>query len=373
MSAARLALRLARLLPPETAHRATIAALRRRRDRPVPGGDDPRLKVELFGLTFPSPVGLAAGFDKNAEVAGAMLGLGFGFVEVGTVTPQPQEGNPRPRLFRLPADRAVINRLGFNNRGHDWAAAELERRRGRGGIIGVNVGANRDSADRIGDYVSGVRGFAGLASYLAINVSSPNTPGLRELQKGGELDELLTRVAEARAEAASETGRHVPLLLKIAPDMDDAELQGVIEAAGRHGMDGLIISNTTLAREGLTSRRHASQAGGLSGPPLFERSTAMLARARQLAGPELALIGVGGVDSAAAAWAKIAAGADLVQLYTGLVYAGPGLVLEIKAGLLRRLDDRHFASIAEARGIETARWAAAWPQVPGRAEADADA
>jgi len=370
MSAGPLALRLARLLPPETAHRLTIAALARRRDRPLRRDDDPRLKVELFGLSFPNPVGLAAGFDKNAEVAGAMLRTGFGFVEVGTVTPKPQEGNPRPRLFRLPADRAVINRLGFNNKGHDWAARQLERRRGLGGIVGVNVGANRDSADRIGDYAAGVRRFARLASYLAINVSSPNTPGLRELQLGGELEALLASVAEARAQAANETGRRVPLLLKIAPDMDDAGLAAIIEAAGRHRIDGLIISNTTLAREGLTSRRHTGEAGGLSGPPLFERSTAMLARARQLAGPELALIGVGGVDSAAAAWAKIAAGADLVQLYTGLVYAGPELVAELKAGLVRRLEGRHFGSIREARGIETARWAAAWPQLPARAEAD---
>ncbi|HEX2256677.1 MAG TPA: quinone-dependent dihydroorotate dehydrogenase, partial [Afifellaceae bacterium] len=370
MSAEGLALRLMRLLPPETAHRLTIAALARRGERAAPRSDDPRLRIELLGLTFPSPIGLAAGFDKNAEVAGAMLGMGFGFVEVGTVTPKPQEGNPPPRLFRLPADRAVINRLGFNNQGHDAAASRLERQRGLGGIVGVNVGANRDSTDRIGDYVAGLRRFAGLASYLTINVSSPNTPGLRELQKGSELEELLTRIVEARATLAEETGRGVPLLLKIAPDMDDAELQAVVEAAERHRLDGLIVSNTTLSREKLKSRRHAGEAGGLSGPPLFERSTAMLARARQLAAPKLALIGVGGVDSAAAAWAKIVAGADLVQLYTGLIYAGPALVGDINAGLLQRLEARNFGSIAEARGIETARWAAAWPQTPARAEAE---
>jgi dihydroorotate dehydrogenase len=372
MKAETLALRLMRLLPPETAHRLAIAAVERRGER-APPQDDPRLKVELLGLTFPSPVGLAAGFDKNVEVAGAMLGLGFGFVEVGSVTPRPQEGNPRPRLFRLPADRAVINRMGFNNKGHDWAAARLERGRGLAGIVGVNIGANRDSEDLTADYVAGIRRFASLASYLTVNVSSPNTPGLRELQKGGELERLLARLVEARAEAAGENGGRVPLLVKIAPDMDDAELAAIVEAAERHGVDGLVISNTTLAREGLKSRRHVSEAGGLSGPPLFERSTAMLARARQIAGPDLALIGVGGIDSAAAAWAKIAAGADLVQLYTGLIYEGPSLVAEIKTGLLQRLEARNFGGIAEARGIETARWAAAWPQVPKSAEANIEA
>lgn len=369
MSANPPGFRLLRLLPPEKAHRLTIAALRRRRDRPVPRSDDARLRVELFGLSFANPVGLAAGFDKNAEVPGAMLTQGFGFVEIGTVTPRPQEGNPHPRLFRLAADRAVINRLGFNNEGHEAAARRLEARRGRGGIVGVNLGANRDAEDRIGDYVAGVRRFASLAHYLAVNVSSPNTPGLRDLQRGGELEELLERVAGARAEVADQTGRRVPLMLKVAPDVDDGELTMIVEAADRHRVDGLIVSNTTVSREGLKSRRHVGERGGLSGPPLFERSTAMLARARQLAGPKLALIGVGGVDSAGSAWAKIAAGADLVQLYTGLVYGGPALVGEIKAGLIQRLEDRHFGTIAEARGIETARWAAAWPQVSARAEA----
>jgi dihydroorotate dehydrogenase len=351
-----------RLLDPERAHRIAIGVARHSRLRAHPEAADPRLSLDLLGLRFPNPVGLAAGFDKNGEAPDALLGLGFGFVEVGTVTPLPQEGNPRPRLFRLSADRAIINRLGFNNDGHYPLAERLEVRGGRGGILGVNIGANRDSADRHYDYVAGVRLFAPLAAYLTINVSSPNTPGLRELQVGEALAQLLARIGEARAAAEAESGRRTPLLLKIAPDMPDKTLAELIGTAIAAGIDGLIISNTTVARPALRTVREAKQAGGLSGRPLFEPSTAMLARARQLAGPELVLVGTGGVDGPGGAWSKIAAGADLVQLYTGLVFEGPRLPRRIVVGLLERLEERNIRHIGEVRGIETARWAASWAQ-----------
>jgi len=346
-----------RVLEPERAHRLAIRAARFGRSRPPAAARDPRLNVSKLGLDFPNPIGLAAGFDKNGEVPDAMLALGFGFVEVGTVTPLPQEGNPKPRLFRLSEDRAIINRLGFNNEGHEAALERLDRR----GLVGVNVGANRDSEDRIFDYVAGVRLFAPEAAYLTVNVSSPNTPGLRDLQAGEALGRLLDAVGDARVAAEEECGRRTPLLLKIAPDLDDRALGALIETAMANGVDGLIISNTTVARPELKSRRHADELGGLSGPPLLEISTAMLSRARQLAGPELTLVGVGGVDGAAGAWSKIAAGADLVQLYTGLVYEGPSLPRRIVTDLLTRLDERNIKHIADVRGIETERWAAAWP------------
>jgi dihydroorotate dehydrogenase len=354
------AARLLRLLDPERAHGIAIRSAGRMRPRATAEAAHPRLAVQALGLAFPNPIGLAAGFDKDAAAPDAMLGLGFGFVEIGTLTPLPQAGNARPRLFRLTADRAIINRLGFNNEGHEAALERLDRRAGRGGIVGVNVGANRDSEDRIGDYVAGVRLFAPEAAYLTINISSPNTPGLRDLQVRGALTELVARTGEARQAAAEECGRRTPLLLKLAPDLSDAALAEVVAIAQAGGVDGLVVSNTTIARPRLRSRRHIDEQGGLSGRPLFDMSTAMLARARQLAGPDLVLIGVGGVDGAAAAWSKIAAGADLVQLYTGLVYEGPSLPRRISAGLLQRLDERNITSIREVRGIETARWAAGW-------------
>lgn len=350
-----------RLLEPERAHRLALTATRLMRARPPAASRDTRLNVEKLGLRFPNPIGLAAGLDKNGEAPDAMLGLGFGFVEIGTLTPLPQEGNPKPRLFRLTADRALINRLGFNNDGHEAALDRIDRRSNRAGILGVNIGANRDSEDRVFDYVAGVRLFAPEASYLAINVSSPNTPGLRELQVGEALDELLLAIGDARKAAEEECGRATPLLLKIAPDLDDQTLGALIATVERRGVDGLIISNTTITRPDLKSKQHAEEIGGLSGPPLLELSTAMLSRARQLAGPELVLVGVGGVDGAAGAWSKIAAGADLVQLYTGLVYEGPSLPRRIVADLLRRLEERNIKRIADVRGIETERWAAAWP------------
>jgi dihydroorotate dehydrogenase len=355
---------LLRLLEPERAHRIALAAGRRARLRIPEGSRDPRLAVHAAGIDFPNPLGLAAGFDKDGNAPDALLSLGFGFVEIGTLTPLPQYGNARPRLFRLSRDGALINRFGFNNEGHEAALERLDRRTGRPGILGVNIGANRDSEDRVFDYVAGVRLFAPLAAYLAINVSSPNTPGLRDLQAGDALAALLARIGEARALAADEAGRRAPLFLKIAPDLGDRELAGLVEAALANGVDGLVVANTTVERPPLKSRRNRSESGGLSGRPLFERSTAMLARARQLAGPDLVLVGVGGVDGAAAAWSKIAAGADLVQLYTALVYEGPSLPRRILADLLRRLDDRNIRTIRDVRGIETERWAAAWTSAP---------
>ncbi len=335
----------------ETAHRLTLRALAaapRRAGRQR----DQRLGRHLLGLDFPNPLGLAAGFDKNAEVPDAALGLGFGFVEVGTVTPRPQSGNPRPRIFRLPGDRAVINRLGFNNAGFDAVERRLRQRRG-GGILGVNIGANRDSQDRAADYAAGVTRFAAIADYLTVNISSPNTPGLRDLQERSALNDLLARVSEARHAVT----RRVPILVKIAPDLDDAAVAAIVDAVVAAGMDGMIVSNTTVAREGLNQTRSAREEGGLSGRPLFRRSTAILAKARKHAGDRLVLIGVGGVDSPDAAWSKIAAGADLVQLYTGMVYEGPGLPARILAGLAERLDREGAASIADVVGSETARWA----------------
>lgn len=353
--------RLAGFAGPERAHGLAISGLKRRRQRPAPDQPHPRLGSTLFGQVLPNPIGLAAGFDKNGEVSDAMLGLGFGFVEVGTVTPYPQFGNPRPRVFRLKPDGAVINRLGFNNLGHDAVERNLALRRGRGGIVGVNIGANRNSLDRVADYVAGVNRFAPLATYLTINISSPNTEGLRDFQKADNLGPLLAQTITARFKQVEQLGRSVPLFLKIAPDMDDGMLQEIIATAIRHNVDGLIIANTTLSREGLTSRRK-TESGGLSGPPLFTLSTAMLARARQIAGGRLLLIGVGGVDSAKAAWRKFVAGADLIQLYTGMTYQGFQLPRLIQEGLVAELDNRNIDHLDEIKGIETIRWAALWPQ-----------
>ena len=326
-------------LEPERAHALTLAALRTGLVPAAPA-DDPILACTVAGLALPNPIGLAAGFDKDAAVPDAMLRLGFGMVEVGTVTPYAQAGNPRPRVFRLAAEQAVINRLGFNNAGLEAALVRLRARRGRPGIVGVNVGANKDSADRIADYVAGVRAAAPLAGYLTVNISSPNTPGLRALQDAGALRELIAAVIESRGGIAT------PLFVKIAPDLSGSEIDAVARQAIDGGIDGLIVSNTTLARDGVDSR----EAGGLSGQPLFERSTAVLRSVRAATGGALPLIGVGGVGSGAQAYAKIAAGASAVQLYTVLVYQGPALVARIKAELAALLRRDGFASVAEAIG-----------------------
>lgn len=353
----RLGTRLLFALDPERAHALSLEALRL--GGPLCGGGvaDASLNVRVCGIDFPNPLGLAAGYDKNGMVPDALLGLGFGFVEVGTVTPLAQAGNPRPRIFRLTADGAVINRLGFNNDGHAACAARLARRRDRPGIVGVNIGANKDSADRIADYRLGVERFAGLASYLTVNISSPNTPGLRGLQARESLAELLRAVREAR-DGATSGGKPVPIFLKIAPDLEEADLDDIAAEVLDKGIEGVAVSNTTVARPALRSA-DAAQAGGLSGRPLFDRSTAVLARMRQRLGGEVAIIGVGGVDSAGTALEKIRAGADLVQLYTGMIYGGPGLpraILRDLAGLARR---EGVGRIAELRDSATDRWASA--------------
>lgn len=339
----------------ETAHGLTLKALETG-ILPPACKSDPRLAVDVLGLTFPNLVGMAAGFDKNGEVPDALLRLGFGFAEVGTVTPKPQAGNPRPRVFRLPRDGAIVNRLGFNNQGHAALQARLAARRGRGGIVGVNVGANKDTVDRPADYVAGIEAFAEDASYFTINVSSPNTPGLRDLQARAALAELLDRCIAARDDIARRTGRRVPLLVKIAPDMDEAGYEDVAAEAVEKRVDGLILTNTTLSRAGLTEPS-AKEQGGLSGRPLFRRSTVLLARMRKLVGPDMVLVGVGGIDSGEAAWAKIAAGANLVQLYTGLVYRGPGLVRQIQRHLAEKLEREGLTRLSEAVGRDRDAWA----------------
>jgi dihydroorotate dehydrogenase len=339
-----------RRLPAETAHRAAINGLKMAPPAHAPPSD-PRLTVEILGLKFPNPLGLAAGFDKNAEVPGAMLRLGFGFVEVGTLTPKPQGGNARPRLFRLREDCAVINRYGFNNEGFARARARLERR--PVGLIGVNLGANKDAADRVEDYVLGVRTFAALADYLTINVSSPNTPGLRDLQRREALDDLIARVVEARDQSEP----HRPLMLKIAPDLDASGLEDIVATALTRRIDGLIVSNTTLARPATLTSRNRGESGGLSGRPLFEPSTRLLARAYLLTGGAMPLIGAGGVEDSETALAKIEAGANLVQLYTGLALKGHGVVAEILEGLSRAVEARGLNRIGELVGAQARAWA----------------
>jgi len=335
----------------ETAHRATIAALRLMPAREIPAFA-PSLASIVAGLRLASPVGLAAGFDKDGEVPDAMLALGFGFVEVGTVTPRPQLGNSKPRLFRLAEDRAVINRLGFNNRGQASALERLASRKRRGpptspgtGIVGVNIGANKDSIDRIADYVAGVRTMAPAADYLTVNISSPNTPGLRDLQSGGELVELLAAVREARGAGGP------PLFLKVAPDLEADDHQRIVRAAIDQRVDALIVANTTVSRPPLKSH-HAGEAGGLSGAPLKTLALDALRRFRSASGGEIALIATGGIENADDAWARIIAGASLVQLYSALVYQGPGLALRIARGLAERLQREGFAYIAEAVASE---------------------
>ncbi|HEY3696781.1 quinone-dependent dihydroorotate dehydrogenase [Phenylobacterium sp.] len=335
-----------RRLDPERAHGLAIRALEAGLGPKAPA-DDPILATALAGLSLPNCVGLAAGFDKDARAFGPMLRAGFGFVECGTVTPLPQAGNPKPRMFRLPQDRAVINRLGFNNQGLEPFAARLAA--GRPGVVGANIGANKEAADRIGDYVTGLRRLWGRASYFTLNVSSPNTPGLRALQTRAALDELLGRVAEA-CDALPPAGR-APLFLKIAPDLQAGEVEAIVEAAVAHGLSGLVVSNTTVSRPPLESPARG-EAGGLSGAPLFDLSTRVLAEAAAAAGGRLALIGVGGVSSGAQAYAKLRAGACAVQLYSALAYEGPGLVVRIKRELAARLRADGFGGAGEAVGAK---------------------
>ena len=342
-------------LDPETAHGLSIRALAAGLPLARPHRPHPGLRVEIAGLSFPNPIGMAAGYDKNGEVPDALLSLGFGFAEVGTVTPLPQAGNTRPRIFRLTEQNAVVNRLGFNNEGHERMLSRLQARKGHPGIIGVNIGANKDSTDRIGDYEEGVRRFAALASYLTVNISSPNTPGLRKMQAREILGELLARVVAVRGETCPQ-GRPVPLFLKIAPDLDEVELDDIAAELLDKRVDGLIVSNTTLSRAGVSALPDATQAGGLSGRPLFERSTIMLARMRKRLGATFPIIGVGGVDSAETAIEKMKAGADLVQLYTGMIYAGPSLPGRIVTGMGQFVRAEGLSSIAAIRDSHLSRW-----------------
>ena len=355
-------LKLLRRLPAETAHRLTLAVLEHGLVPAPVRGTDPILKLNAFGRELSNPVGLAAGFDKNAQVPDALLRLGFGFVEVGTVTPLPQAGNPRPRLFRLEADEGVINRLGFNNEGAAAMLRRLAARANAGGIVGVNIGANRDSADRIGDYVRLIETFAAVAGYFTVNVSSPNTPGLRDLQQAKALDDLLARAVDARERVRPRAGP-TPVLVKIAPDLTLSELDDVVGIARKHRLDGMIISNTTVSRpSALRERDKAKEAGGLSGRPLFKLSTRMLAETFVRAEGAFPLIGAGGVDSGPTAIAKIKAGATLLQLYTGLVFRGIGVVAEIKADLLAALKRGHRNSLASMVGSDAADITAeSWP------------
>lgn len=342
-------------LGPERAHEWAIRALQ---VFPLPrlATDDPRLAVTVFGRRFPNPLGLAAGFDKNGEVTEAILRLGFGFTEVGTVTPLPQPGNPRPRLFRLARDGALINRLGFCGDGFAAVHERLARRPRVKGIVGINIGANKDSADRAEDYVRGIAAFAGAADYIAINVSSPNTPGLRDLQKPHMLDDLLARVLVARDAQAEKFGR-IPVLLKIAPDLSLGELDAIIACARGKKIDGLIVSNTTAARPDFLQDPAKGEEGGLSGRPLFGPSTQLLAAAYLRTENQFPLIGVGGVDSAETALAKIEAGASLVQLYTAFVFKGLAIANEINRGLLRLLAQKHYLRLSDATGAAAADWA----------------
>jgi dihydroorotate dehydrogenase len=352
---------LLRWFDPEDAHRLALQGLRLLPPtRPRPG--DQKLTVRAFGLNFPNPIGMAAGFDKNAEVSDALLRLGFGFVEIGTVTPKPQTGNSRPRIFRLERDEAVVNRLGFNN---DGAEAVLRRLAGRahlGGIVGVNVGANKDSADRTADYVNLIETFAPVASYFTVNVSSPNTPGLRNLQQAEALDDLLARVIDARERVRQNAGDS-PVLLKIAPDLSLTELDDVVHIARSRRVDGMIVTNTTLARPSTLREQHrAKQLGGMSGRPLFRLSTRMVAETYVRAEGAFPLIGVGGIDSGGAALTKIRAGASLIQLYSALIYKGIGLVDDIKNDLSSTLLRTGRDSLSEIVGADAATITAEdWP------------
>ena len=352
---------LLRWFDPEDAHRLAVQGLRLLPPvRPRP--DDQKLAVRAFGLNFPNPIGMAAGFDKNAEVSDPLFRLGFGFVEVGTVTPKPQAGNPRPRIFRLERDEAVVNRLGFNNDGAETVLRRLAARAHLGGIVGVNVGANKDTADRTTDYVKLIETFAPVASYFTVNVSSPNTPGLRNLQQAQALDDLLARVIDARERVRQNAGDS-PVLLKIAPDLSLTELDDVVQIARARRVDGMIVANTTLARPStLREQTRAKEAGGLSGRPLFRLSTRMVAETYVRAEGAFPLVGVGGIDSGGAALTKIRAGASLIQLYSALIYKGLGLVEDIKNDLASTLLRTGRDSLSEIVGADAATITAEdWP------------
>lgn len=343
-------------LDPERAHHLSIKALKSGLFCKNRAAKDPRLAQKLWGLNIDNPLGMAPGYDKNAEIANELIDLGFGFVEVGTLTPNPQEGNPKPRIFRLPKDQAVINRLGFNNEGHEQALLRLQARN-MNGIIGVNIGANKNSTNRLEDYIIGFKNFQGVADYFTINISSPNTPGLRDLQNPDALDELLKSLMQTRAQIIEHGGRRRPIFVKLAPDIEDKDLEPVIYKLLDNKVDAVIISNTTLSRQGLKETKTAKEAGGLSGRPLFKKSTRMLARTHLITEGALPIIGVGGIDSAETAWMKIEAGATLIQVYTGLIYQGPPLVRQILKGLSERLDKEQLHALSSVRGRTAEKWA----------------
>jgi dihydroorotate dehydrogenase len=358
----RLSRPLLHALDPEDAHGLAIRLLK---FAPLPQAvpDDERLASRVFGLNFKNPIGFAAGFDKHAEVPDALLRLGFGFVEVGTVTPLPQPGNPRPRLFRLDADRGVINRLGFNSQGADAVLARLAARASTGGIVGVNIGANKDAPDRVADYVRLIERFAPVASYVTINISSPNTPGLRNLQQAAVLDDLLGRVVDARERVALNAGP-TPVLLKIAPDLSLGDLDDVVGIARSRRVDGMIVGNTTVTRPpGLRDTKRAGEAGGLSGSPLLPLATRMLAETYVRVESVFPLIGAGGIDSGDTALAKIRAGASLIQVYSGLVFRGLTLIGEIKTALVAAIERERQDSVKELIGADAAAVTAEpWPK-----------
>jgi dihydroorotate dehydrogenase len=347
-------------LDPENAHRVAIRLLQ---VAPLPPArpDDPRLASRVFGLNFPNPIGIAAGFDKHAEVPDALLRAGFGFVEVGTVTPLPQPGNPRPRLFRLDADQAVINRLGFNSQGADEVLRRLAARATASGIVGINLGANKAASDRVADYARLIEKFAPVASYVTVNISSPNTPGLRDMQQASVLDDLLARVIEARERVTKNAGP-TPVLLKIAPDLSLSDLDDVVGIARTRRVDGMIVGNTTVSRPAGLRDGQSQQAGGLSGRPLLQLADRMLAETYVRVEGVFPLVGAGGIDSGASALGKIRAGASLIQVYSGLVFRGLGLVGEIKAAMLAALERDGSRSIADYVGADAAAVTAeAWP------------
>ncbi|MBL4852650.1 MAG: quinone-dependent dihydroorotate dehydrogenase [Robiginitomaculum sp.] len=344
----KLATGLIKTLPPEAAHNAALRALSLGLG-PKHSCDHNVLKTELAGLSLPNPIGLAAGFDKDAQVPDAMLAAGFGFVECGSVTPLPQAGNPKPRLFRLPEDQAVINRMGFNNKGLDNFAKNLKSQKSKSGIVGANLGANKDSTDRAADYMTGLAAVWGLADYFTINVSSPNTPGLRDLQGGEALEDLLGRISEARQNLTGDQPSP-PIFLKVAPDLDFAQIERITEQARTYGMSGIIISNTTIARPAHLKSAHKTETGGLSGQPLMRPSTRILAEFYAASAGHIPLIGVGGIASGRDAYVKIRAGASAVQLYSALVYKGPSLAAEICDDLAARLKADGFTNVSEAVG-----------------------
>lgn len=341
----------------EKAHGVTLRMLKAAALLPASlGAHDSRLRVKAFGLDFPNPLGMAAGFDKHAEAPDALLRLGFGFTEIGTVTPLAQPGNPLPRLFRLIEDEGVVNRFGFNSEGHRAVYNRLAARTGKGGIVGVNVGANKDAADRGDDYVAGISAFADVASYFTVNISSPNTPGLRDLQQASALDDLLARVLDAREIAATRFGRK-PILLKIAPDLTPGDLDDIVRVCRARGIDGMIVGNTTITRPSTLRSAQAKESGGLSGKPLFDLSTHMLAQTYQRVEGQFPIVGAGGIHDAASAIAKIEAGASLLQLYSAMVYRGPALINEVLKGLCAHLDATGAASLPALTGRNAGDWA----------------